>query len=203
MHTPAHSPQTLHKHRIADAAMASALAGILAISLAACSDADKPNISEPAASSLGNVIDDTVLGTRVKAALMANPQVNSYDFKVETRKGEVLLSGFVNSQAELNLAMDIVNAVDGVKNIQNNVELKSGPATVGNKVDDGITTAKVKAALLADASIRSMDIRVVTRVDEVQLSGFVNNQQQMDRAMQVAADVPGVRQVRNEMQLKN
>jgi hyperosmotically inducible protein len=183
--------------------MASALASILAISLAACSDADKPNISEPPASSLGNVIDDTVLGTRVKAALMANPQVNSYDFKVETRKGQVLLSGFVNSQAELNLAMDIVKAVDGVKNIQNNVELKSGPATVGNKVDDGITTAKVKAALLADASIRSMDIRVVTRVDEVQLSGFVNNQQQMDRAMQVAADVPGVRQVRNEMQLKN
>jgi hyperosmotically inducible protein len=183
--------------------MASALASILAISLAACSDADKPNISEPPASSLGNVIDDTVLGTRVKAALMANPQVNSYDFKVETRKGQVLLSGFVNSKAELNLAMDIVKAVDGVKNIQNNVELKSGPATVGNKVDDGITTAKVKAALLADASIRSMDIRVVTRVDEVQLSGFVNNQQQMDRAMQVAADVPGVRQVRNEMQLKN
>jgi hyperosmotically inducible protein len=203
MHTPAHSTQNLPKHRIADAAMASALAGILAISLAACSDADKSSNSEPPASSLGNVIDDTVLDTRVKAALMANPQVNSYDFKVETRKGEVLLSGFVNSQAELNLAMDLVQAVDGVKSIQNNVTLKDGPATVGNKVDDGITTAKVKAALLADASIRSMDIRVVTRVDEVQLSGFVNNQQQMDRAMQVAAGVPGVRQVRNEMRVKN
>ena len=113
-----------------------------------------------------------------------------------------MLSGFVNSQAELNLATAIVQAVDGVKSIQNNVALKDGHATVGNKVDDGITTAKVKAALLADPSIHSLDIRVVTRVDEVQLSGFVNNQQQMDRAMQAAAGVQGVRQVSNEMQIK-
>jgi hyperosmotically inducible protein len=188
--------------RISNVAMASALAGILAVSLAACGNAEPPAVAEPQASTVGNVIDDTVLTTRVKSALMANPQINSYDFKVETRKGEVMLSGFVNSQAELNLATAIVQAVDGVKSIQNNVALKDGQATVGNKVDDGITTAKVKAALLADPSIHSLDIRVVTRVDEVQLSGFVNNQQQMDRAMQAAAGVQGVRQVSNEMQIK-
>ena len=193
---------TLRKPRIANVAMASALASILAVSLAACGNAEQPAVAEPQASTVGNVIDDTVLTTRVKSALMANPQVNSYDFKVETRKGEVMLSGFVNSQAELNQATAIVQAVDGVKSIQNNVTIKSGSATLGNKVDDGITTAKVKAALLADPSIHSLDIRVVTRVDEVQLSGFVNNQQQMDRAMQAAAGVQGVRQVSNEMQIK-
>ena len=200
MNTPV--VNTLRKPRIANVAMASALAGILAVSLAACGNAEQPAVAEPQASTVGNVIDDTVLTTRVKSALMANPQVNSYDFKVETRKGEVMLSGFVNSQAELNLATAIVQAVDGVKSIQNNVALKDGHATVGNKVDDGITTAKVKAALLAHPSIHSLDIRVVTRVDEVQLSGFVNNQQQMDRAMQAAAGVQGVRQVSNEMQIK-
>ena len=200
MNTPV--VNTLRKPRIANVAMASALAGILAVSLASCGNAEQPAVAEPQASTVGNVIDDTVLTTRVKSALMANPQVNSYDFKVETRKGEVMLSGFVNSQAELNLATAIVQAVDGVKSIQNNVTIKSGSATLGNKVDDGITTAKVKAALLADPSIHSLDIRVVTRVDEVQLSGFVNNQQQMDRAMQAAAGVQGVRQVSNEMQIK-
>ena len=200
MNTPV--VNTLRKPRIANVAMASALASILAVSLAACGNAEQPAVAEPQASTVGNVIDDTVLTTRVKSALMANPQVNSYDFKVETRKGEVMLSGFVNSQAELNQATAIVQAVDGVKSIQNNVTIKSGSATLGNKVDDGITTAKVKAALLADPSIHSLDIRVVTRVDEVQLSGFVNNQQQMDRAMQAAAGVQGVRQVSNEMQIK-
>ena len=191
-----------HKHCLANAAMASALASILSVTLAACSNSDNSGTSQAPASSVGNMIDDTVLTTRVRSALMANPQINSYDFKVETLKGEVMLSGFVNSQAELNLATTLVQAVDGVKSIENNVKLKSGTATVGDKVDDSIITAKVKAAFLADPIIHSLDVRVVTRVDVVQLSGYVSNQQQMDQAMQIAADVEGVRQVSNEMKIK-
>lgn len=189
------------KVRIANAAMASALASILAVSLAACGKPDEASTA-PQAATVGNAIDDTVLNTRVRAALMANPYVNSYDFKIEVRKGDVLLSGFVNSQAELTLATELVQAVDGVKRVENKVTLKAGQTSLGNKVDDGITTAKVKAALMADPAIRSLDIRVATRVDEVQLSGFVNNQQQIDQAMQLAASVHGVRQVSNKMQIR-
>jgi hyperosmotically inducible protein len=194
-------PHTLN-HRIANAAMASALAGILAVTLAACGKSAETSGGAQPSSSVGNVIDDTVITTRIKSALMADPKINSYDFKVETRKGEVLLSGFVDNQTQLDLATATVRGVEGVTSLQNNVALKSGNASVGNKVDDGITTAKVKAALLADPAIQSLDIRVVTRVDQVQLSGFVNNQQQMDRAMQVAQGTEGVHHVANEMQLK-
>jgi hyperosmotically inducible protein len=192
--TPSH-------HRIANLAMASALASILAVTLGACDMSAQTSVA-PQSSTVGNAIDDTVITARIKAALMADPKINSYDFKVETRKGDVLLSGFVDNQEQLALATTAVRAVDGVKSIQNNVAIKSGDASVGNKVDDGITTGRVKAALLADPSIQSADIHVVTRVDEVQLSGFVNNQQQMDRALQVAAATEGVRHVANEMKLK-
>jgi len=203
-----------HRRRIANAAMASTLSGVLALTLAACGDASNTantsntsntsntDTSAPQPSTVGEVIDDTVLSTRIKSALMANPQINSYDFKLATRNGDVLLSGFVDSQAQINLAMDTVRAVDGVKSVQNNMTIKTGSPTVGNKVDDGITTARVKAALLADTGIRSLDIRVVTRVGTVQLSGFVNNQGQMDRAMQLATGVQGVLEVSNEMQIK-
>jgi hyperosmotically inducible protein len=133
---------------------------------------------------------------------MADPKINSSDFKVETRKGEVLLSGFVDNQDQIDLATTTVRAVEGVKSIQNNVAIKGGNASVGNKVDDGITTGKIKAALLADPSIKSLDIHVVTRIDEVQLSGFVATKQQMDQAMKVAAATEGVRHVSNEMQIK-
>jgi hyperosmotically inducible protein len=75
-------------------------------------------------------------------------------------------------------------------------------ATVGNKIDDGVVTTKVKSALLAEASIKSTDIMVVTRMGEVQLSGFVNNQSQIDRAIQVAQGVEGVTKVGNEMSIK-
>jgi hyperosmotically inducible protein len=56
--------------------------------------------------------------------------------------------------------------------------------------------------LVADASVKSLDIAVVTRKGEVQLSGFVDNQGQIDRAVQVARAVEGVHGVSNQMSLK-
>ncbi len=190
------------KHPIGNAAMAKALAGILAVSLAACGKSPEESPASAQGSSVGEVIDNTVVTARIKSALMANPKINSYDFKVETRNGEVLLSGFVDTQEQLNLAMETVHAVEGVGSIQNNVILKGENATAGNKVDDGVITTRVKAALLADPNIHSLDIRVVTRMDEVQLSGFVDNQAQIDRALALAQAVPGVRHVANEMAIK-
>jgi hyperosmotically inducible protein len=80
--------------------------------------------------------------------------------------------------------------------------VKSSATTVGNKIDDGIVTTQVKAALLADADVKSSDIAVVTRKGEVQLSGFVDNQSQIDRAIEVARGIEGVRTVGNEMSVK-
>lgn len=180
-----------------------ALVGVLAVLPTACGNraAESANAAAPS-TTVGNDIDDAVVSTRVRSALMANPKINSYDFKVDTRKGEVMLSGFVDDQSQLELATATTRAVEGVKTVQNNVTLKGAAATVGNKVDDGITTTRVKSALLADPGIKSLEIGVVTRIDEVQLSGYVDNQQQMNRAVEIASGVPGVRTVTNEMQIK-
>ena len=82
----------------------------------------------------------------------------------------------------------------------------TGPAapsiTVGTEIDDSVITTKVKAALIADTSIKSLDIMVVTRKGEVQLSGFVNNQGQMDHAVEVAQGIEGVTKVGNGMSIK-
>ena len=81
-------------------------------------------------------------------------------------------------------------------------DMKGVATTIGNRVDDGVTTTLVKTALLNDASVKSFDIAVVTRRGEVQLSGFVDNQSQVDRAVEVARNVEGVRIVGNEMSIK-
>ena len=151
---------------------------------------------------VGTDIDDSMITSRVKSALLADSDVKSFDFKVETRKGEVLLSGFVDNQAQVDRATAAARAVPGVKNVQNNVVLKGKPVTVGNTVDAGITTGRVKAALLADPNVKSLDIAVVTRSDEVLLTGFVDNKAQMDRAIDIARSVEGVRLVSNEMSIK-
>jgi len=156
----------------------------------------------PVATSVGTEIDDGVVTAKVKSALLADPDVKSFDLKVETRKGEVMLSGFVSSQAQVDRAILVARGVEGVKAVANKMDLKEGAATAGNTVDDGIITAKVKSALLADPDIKSLDIAVVTSKGEAQLSGFVDNQTQIDRAIEVARAVDGVKSVASQMSVK-
>lgn len=190
------------KSRFETLALTAALASLLVASLAGCGRTDDNLAKTVPATTVGTDIDDSVVTSSVKAALLADPDVKSFDLKVETRKGEVLLSGFVDNQAQMDRATAATHTVSGVKSIQNNLILKGAPTTVGNKVDDGIITGKVKAALLSDPNIKSFDIAVVTRKDEVLLSGYVDNRVQMDRAVEIARGIEGVRLVSNEMSLK-
>lgn len=182
--------------------LGAALAGALAMSLGACDRASEATGAPPPSTSVGTVVDDSVVTTKVKSALLADADVKSFDIKVETRKGEVQLSGFVDNQAQLERALAVTRAVEGVSSVLNNVSLKGAERTVGATIDDGIVTTTVKAALISDAKVKSADITVVTHKGEVQLSGFVDNPGQIDRAIEVASAVAGVQRVSNELTLK-
>lgn len=189
-------------HHFETRSVAILLTAVLALGVVGCNKPAESTGAAAPATTVGTEIDDTVVTTTVKSALLADADVKSLDIKVETRKGEVLLSGFVDSQAQIERTLAVVQAVAGVQKVDNKLSLKVADTTVGNKVDDGIVTTRVKAALLADASIKSRDIAVVTRKGEVQLSGFVENQGQIDRALEVTRAVPDVHSVSNEMSLK-
>lgn len=178
------------------------LAGAISVLTAGCGNRQDTAPAPVAGTTVGTEIDDTVITTRVKSALLADPDIKSFDLKVETRKGVVQLSGFVNNQGQVDRAITTTRGVQGVKDIEHHISLKDGKATVGNTVDDGIITAKVKSALLADPNVRSSDIAVVTRNGEVQISGFVNSQTQIDQAIAIARKVDGVTGVGNEMSIK-
>lgn len=187
-------------------ALSTALATLTALSVGCSKAPEATGASAPGASApsttVGTVIDDSIVTASVKAALLADPDLKGFDFKVVTRKGEVQLSGFVDKQTQIDIAVTVAGAVTGVKSVQNNVSLRSVAPTVGGKVDDTLITAKVKTALLADESIKSLDIAVITRQGDVQLSGFVNNQSQIDRAIAVVSGIAGVSHVSNEMSVK-
>jgi osmotically-inducible protein OsmY len=72
----------------------------------------------------GEYVDDSVITTKVKAALLADPDIKSFDIAVETRKGEVQLSGFVDSQEQIDQAIAIVQKVDGVTSVGNAMSIK-------------------------------------------------------------------------------
>ena len=113
------------------------LVSAMSLSIVACSKPVETAASEPAPSTtVGTKIDDTVITATVKSALLADSDVKSVDVKVETRKGEVMLSGFVDSQIQIERATAVAKAVSGVKSIDNKMALKTADTTVGNKVDD-------------------------------------------------------------------
>lgn len=182
--------------------VAATLTGVLVVLTAGCGKPSEATGTPAPSTSVGTEIDDSVITTSVKTALLSDPNIKSFDLKVETRKGVVQLSGFVENQAQVERAMVIARQVPGVTDIESKVDLKGKPTTVGNKIDDSVVTTQVRTALLADPGVKSFDIAVVTRKGEVQLSGFVDNPGQIERAIGIARVIEGVQQVNNEMSVK-
>jgi osmotically-inducible protein OsmY len=74
--------------------------------------------------STGEYIDDSVITTKVKSLLAGDDFLKSFQISVETYKGVVQLSGFVDSQAAADKAHQIASGVGGVKSVKNNLIVK-------------------------------------------------------------------------------
>lgn len=74
--------------------------------------------------SAGEYVDDSVITTKVKAAILDEPTLKVFEINVETFKGVVQLSGFVSSQAAVSKASEVARHVRGVKSVKNDIRLK-------------------------------------------------------------------------------
>jgi len=72
----------------------------------------------------GEYIDDSVITTRVKAAIFNEPSLKSAEINVETYKGVVQLSGFVSTQYNINRAAELARSVSGVTRVRNDMRLR-------------------------------------------------------------------------------
>jgi osmotically-inducible protein OsmY len=72
----------------------------------------------------GEYVDDSVITTKVKAAIFDEPGLKSSEITVQTFKGIVQLSGFVSSRENINDAVRVASAVGGVKSVTNEMQLK-------------------------------------------------------------------------------
>jgi osmotically-inducible protein OsmY len=80
--------------------------------------------STPKQESTGEYVDDSVITTKVKSLLSNDDFLKSFQISVETYKGVVQLSGFVNSQKAVDKAGEITGSVKGVKSVKNNLIVK-------------------------------------------------------------------------------
>lgn len=68
--------------------------------------------------------NDTAITAKVKSALLADSKIKSTDINVETNKGEVILSGFVDSDLQIDQAIKVAGNVDGVKKVTNKMKAR-------------------------------------------------------------------------------
>jgi osmotically-inducible protein OsmY len=74
--------------------------------------------------------------------------------------------------------------------------------STGEYVDDATISTKVRAAILQDPNVKISEIKVTTYRGTTQLSGFVDNQQMIARASEIAKGVNGVKSVKNDLMVK-
>jgi osmotically-inducible protein OsmY len=74
--------------------------------------------------STGQYVDDTVITTAVKTAILKEPSLKVSEINVETFKGTVQLSGFVQSDANITTAVNLAQGVNGVKSVKNDMRMK-------------------------------------------------------------------------------
>jgi len=72
----------------------------------------------------GEYFDDSIITTKVKAAIFNEPSLKSAEINVETFKGTVQLSGFVNSRADIDKAVEVARGVKGVTSVKNDMRVK-------------------------------------------------------------------------------
>jgi osmotically-inducible protein OsmY len=90
---------------------------MLMVAFVACASTSKQE-------STGEYVDDSVITTKVKSLLAADDFLKSFQIGVETFKGTVQLSGFVNSQKAVDKAVEITRSVKGVKSVKNDLIVK-------------------------------------------------------------------------------
>ena len=90
---------------------------ILLASLLGCASTSKQE-------GTGEYVDDTVLTGKVKAAIFDDPSLSALEINVETFKGVVQLSGFVNSKDDINKAVKVTRSIKGVVSVKNDMRLK-------------------------------------------------------------------------------
>jgi osmotically-inducible protein OsmY len=94
-----------------------ACAALMVAALTACAPTAKHE-------GTGEYVDDSVITTKVKAAFAEDPQVKATQVKVETFKGTVQLSGFVDSTASAQRAVELAHQVKGVSSVKNDMVVK-------------------------------------------------------------------------------
>jgi hyperosmotically inducible periplasmic protein len=176
------------------------------LSIGAVNYAEAAPAPEPTSADASTAVSDAAITAKVKAKYLDDKRLKNTDISVTTANGVVSLTGTAPTSDAKDAAEAIAKTVDGVLNVDNEIQAPSIASKVEKKtkaaakktervVSDSWITTKVKSALLADSVTKGFKISVKTVNHVVALSGTVDSQASVDQATNVAKQIEGVASV--------
>ncbi|MBU1002349.1 MAG: BON domain-containing protein [Proteobacteria bacterium] len=139
---------------------------------------------------------DDRIESAAKQSYVFKKYLTADDIKIQSRDGDVTLSGTVSDDASRTLAQETVASLPGVKSIDNRLKIKGKSP---EPYSDAWLITKVKTALLFHRSVSASKTEVLANKGIVTLRGEASSSAQMDLVTEYARDVEGVKDVKNEM----
>jgi osmotically-inducible protein OsmY len=151
---------------------------------------------------ISGTLSDSQISTQIKIALYKKDQDLHNRVSVNVQNGEVMLTGAVPSN-ELHLeAVRIAWEPQGVKRVIDNIAVSEG-ATVGLYAKDTWITTQLKSKLLFEPDVQSINYSIKTVSGNVYLMGIAQDQTELDRVVEVARHIEGVRKVVSYVKMKS
>jgi hyperosmotically inducible protein len=154
---------------------------------------------------------DSVVTAKIKTKMMADKAVSADKIEVDTRDGVVTLTGMVQSQEAKDHALRIARETNGARKVVDMISVRvaegrgeapSPERSTGERIDDAEITMRVKTRLLDDPAVKGTKIDVDTRDGVVFLTGSARTNEEKDKAIQLARNVEGVRDVQADIMVQ-
>ena len=147
----------------------------------------------------GTQMSDAEITSKLKAKFASDPELhNVASIDADTIEGRVRLSGGVDTQAQKAEAEKLARNTEGVRSVDNDIEVGGG-RTIGQTTDDAVITSKVKTKLTGNMNPFNVDVD--TRHGVVTLTGRVETSTDKSTAERLARETAGVTSVKNELKV--
>lgn len=150
---------------------------------------------------IGGALSDTGIKANIDKLWLEKDSSLFSNVGIAVQNGQVLLTGSVPTKKARNEAERLAKQVEGVKKVFNEIQVGE-PHSFGDASNDVWISTKVRANMVATQGLHSNNYSVTTFNGVVYLMGIAQNQQELNKAIQVARSVEGVRRVISHVALK-
>ena len=145
---------------------------------------------------------DRAIGAETKAKLFADSELSGWRINVDTQDGIVMMQGEVESEMLKRKATALAQTVAGVREVKNQITVKEKSERTAHDGEHSEMSKKLEKKFSTEPKMRGSDIHVEEKEGIVVLFGTVRSDEQKQMAERMASDLEGVREVKNNLQVK-